>query len=359
MRSIHKSDISTQQNISSPKPKNRMRIRWTHLLWVLSPLLLWWALHNIKLAEVWFELSQIGLKQIAIIAGINSGIILLTGARWWIILRAQGYRIRYSQVTGYRVVSFGVSYFTPGPQFGGEPVQVYYLNNRHGIPVSSAIASVSLDKIFELLANLLFLIIGVNFTLQTKSYFQISNIQVIISLTLPFMLLIGYSIAIWIGIHPLSILLGLVPSKLQSYAVIKSIVTSTEAQMSEFCQRKPASVLIASLISAAIWIAMVAEYWVMVNYLGLKLNPAETIIALTASRLAFLFPLPGGLGVLEAGQVAIMNLLANHPTIGISISIVMRARDLLIGLVSLFIGLVLRRQKIAPSTMGISKNLST
>ncbi len=113
--------------------------------------------------------------------------------------------------------------------------------------------------------------------------------------------------------------------------------------MSDFWQQKPADVFQASLVSAVIWIAMVIEYWLIANFLGLRLNLPETITALTALCIAFLFPLPGGLGVLEASQVFIMRMFANNPALGISISIIMRARDLLIGLVTLLVGLLLPR----------------
>jgi len=162
---------------------------------------------------------------------------MLTSARWWIILHAQGYRIRFLLAVGYRVVSLGVSYFTPGPQFGGEPVQVYYLYNRHSIPVSSGIASFSLDKIIELLANFLFLLIGAYFALQTRSILQISYMPVVITLALPFLLLLGYSIAIWTGRHPLSRLFERLPFNHSSYIIIKSTIVSTEQQMSDFGNR--------------------------------------------------------------------------------------------------------------------------
>jgi uncharacterized membrane protein YbhN (UPF0104 family) len=65
----------------------------------------------------------------------------------------------------------------------------------------------------------------------------------------------------------------------------------------------------------------------------------QTVSALTAARLAFLTPLPSGLGALEASQVLAMQALGLEPTFGISISLLIRLRDILFGMVG-FWGIV-------------------
>jgi uncharacterized membrane protein YbhN (UPF0104 family) len=55
------------------------------------------------------------------------------------------------------------------------------------------------------------------------------------------------------------------------------------------------------------------------------------LVALTVARLAILFPLPGGLGVLEASQVFAMSTLGLEPAIGLSAALLIRLRDVLLG----------------------------
>jgi len=64
-------------------------------------------------------------------------------------------------LTRYRLASFAVSYFTPGPHFDGEPLQVLALRQRHHIPATTGTASVGLDKLLELIANFSFLVFGI------------------------------------------------------------------------------------------------------------------------------------------------------------------------------------------------------
>ena len=127
---------------------------WLQLLWLLVPVLVIWSVRDAPLADILRALSSLSVAKILLLAALNTIILLLVSGRWWLILRAQGHTIRYLSVAAYRLVAFGISYFTPGPQFGGEPAQVYYMRNRHGISTSSALASVSLDKIQEIQAAL-------------------------------------------------------------------------------------------------------------------------------------------------------------------------------------------------------------
>ena len=96
------------------KPRN--------LVWLALPLLLWWALRDISLAEVVDTLSGLGLTQLALLASFNLFATLFFSSRWWLILRALGYRVPYLSLLGYRTAAFSISYFTPGTQFGGKPL---------------------------------------------------------------------------------------------------------------------------------------------------------------------------------------------------------------------------------------------
>ena len=69
----------------------------------------------------------------------------------------------------------------------------------------------------------------------------------------------------------------------------------------------------------------------MLRVLGLNLTPVQTISVLTAARIAYLLPLPAGLGTLEASQVLALGALGLNPALGISLSLLIRARDVALG----------------------------
>jgi len=73
------------------------------------------------------------------------------------------------------------------------------------------------------------------------------------------------------------------------------------------------------------------EYYLMVHFLGVQLNAVQVFAALTVMQIAFLMPLPGGLGALEASQVFAFGAFGQPASAAISLTLLMRARDILNG----------------------------
>ena len=98
-----------------------------------------------------------------------------------------------------------------------------------------------------------------------------------------------------------------------------------------FCRRHPAllgSAILVSILGAA---GMVVEFFCITYFLRIHLLFWQTIAAWTAGWLSFLAPLPGGLGALEASQVFVLGAFGISAASAISVTLLMRARDLLIG----------------------------
>jgi uncharacterized protein (TIRG00374 family) len=304
------------------------------LLVVLPFPLLWWAFRQVPFELVLATLRQLNAVQMVIWLLVNIGLVILITGRWRLILRTLGHRPPYLALIRYRLASFAISYFTPGPHFGGEPIQVLALQQRHGIPGTTGTASVGLDKLLELIANFSFLVFGIVIALA-GSWLpkQWRNLGITFGLGL-LAFPLGYLILMLTGKQPLNILIKHLPQKIRANWVIVSL-GQVEAEMSVFCIQRPAAVLQATLISLCIWVWTVFEYWLLTHFLGLQLSLVQSISALTAMRLAILTPLPGSLGALEASQVMIYQNLGLEPAYGISISLLIRLRDILFGAVGL------------------------
>ena len=76
---------------------------------------------------------------------------------------------------------------------------------------------------------------------------------------------------------------------------------------------------------------MIFEYWMALSFVGVNLNAEGTMTALTGARLAFLTPLPGGAGALETSQVIALSRFGYPAAAGISVSLLIRARDVIFG----------------------------
>ena len=315
----------------------------TLALWLFVILLFVWAWRGVSLSSLGAVFQQLNALSVIILFIINAVILLLFSSRWWLIARALGHDMPYIALAKYRLASFGVSYFTPGPQFGGEPLQVYLLKKRHNIPTATALASVSLDKILELLANFTFLALGILIVVWQGLFFQaFSGLLILSSAGIVFLLLI-YLVAMLLGKTPLAWTFSRLPllkRDASSLNKIRQTLLNAEAQIGEFCSQKPFVILQATLLSAFIWLAVLGEYALALHFFGLQTSLLNVLAIIIFARLAFLTPLPGGLGALEAGQVYAMQSLGFDPILGVSISLFIRVRDSFFGLLGLWLGSV-------------------
>jgi uncharacterized protein (TIRG00374 family) len=311
------------------------------LIWLLIPFVLWWSLRGVSFSEVSNNLGLMGWEAILILITLNVLIFGLFTLRWWLILRAQGYQLSFFSLISYRLAGFGVTYFTPGPQFGGEPLQVYLLNQRESMETSAAAASVTVDKLLELLANFSFLLVGVvvlifgGFLVGNTSAGFIVIPSILLSLPAAYLFILRQRKL------PISSIISKLADRFPNHPSIHRAHTTlkeTESQVAEFCQKNTISLLAAAAFSIGIWILMVLEFSLMLQFLGVNLTLAQVLIALTAARIAFLLPLPAGLGTLEAGQVMAMGLIGVSPVVGISLTLLIRVRDILFGGLGLWLG---------------------
>lgn len=337
------------------------------LFWLALALLLAYGLRFVPWQATWQTLARLSLGQVAALVLLNSLILLLFTSRGWLILHLQGYPRPYPALFAYRLAAFAVSYFTPGAQFGGEPLQVYLLQTRQGLPAAVALTAVSLDKLFELLANFTFLAVGVSLAFAGGLLPGVSPLPALAVSGGLLLLPLVYLAVLWAGRFPLTwLILGwtawpvlgrLAPAdRLAPLYRLATLVVATEQQISTLFRRRPVMLLWVLFLSGLIWALMLAEYWLMLRFLGVNFDLIQTITALTAARLAFLTPLPGGLAALEAGQALVLANLGAGPAAGISASLLIRARDVTFGLIGLALAGHFARSTAQASLAGRSIN---
>jgi uncharacterized membrane protein YbhN (UPF0104 family) len=109
----------------------------TILLVVLGGLL-YFALRKAPLAEIGLALQQLQLWQIIVILTLNAFFYVIATLRWWVIVEAENKHVPFFPLFVVRVSVFGVSYFTLGPQVGGEPLQIFALQRKYGLTYTRA-----------------------------------------------------------------------------------------------------------------------------------------------------------------------------------------------------------------------------
>ena len=323
-------------------PEIKIRPRWprarswarTVAVYLLLASLLFLALRDAQISDIWRTLRKIQVWQLITLMGMNIVIYLLITLRWGLIVSAENNRIPFFQLLAIRVAVFGISYFTFGPQVGGEPLQVLFLRRRYGMTITRATSTVIMDKLLEFLAN--FFLLGTGLTAILEAGILSENVDN------PFLMLGGlmmlllwpplHIILLYRGIHPVSAILR----KVMNNKPVR-FISASERLAGTFCRRHPVLLVSAILVSILAAAGMVLEFFCITWFLQINLNVWQTIAAWTAGWLAFLVPVPGGLGALEASEVFALGAFGIPAASAISVTLLIRARDLFIGALGIII----------------------
>ncbi len=346
-------DSASPQSSSTPNPLSRLPrledretggVRDIHrglrslVLFFILGILLFFALRNAPLIQIWDTLLQLHGWQLLLLLGINSLVIIFMTLRWWLIVHAENPRLPFFPLIGYRLSVFALSYFTPGPQVGGEPLQIILLRRNHRVSFARAASAVVIDKLLEFLGNFVFIGVGLLAVIrlgilperQTLSWIGWSVLVGLMSWP-PVHLFLLYS-----GRKPLTALVKVALARYKQRKWFRLLVAS-EYLAASFTRRYPWALSVSLVASLLSWTGMGLEYWLMLQFLQIHLDLWQALAGLTLALLAFLMPLPGGLGALEASQVLALGTFGYGPASAISLALLMRARDLLNGGIGLLI----------------------
>ncbi|RPJ51171.1 MAG: hypothetical protein EHM21_03310, partial [Chloroflexi bacterium] len=152
----------------------------------------------------------------------------------------------------------------------------------------------------------------------------------------------GHLLAMRYGKRPMAELLRalatLVRRRWGSVEKTADLAARSEDQIGELLRTQPLTFAVVIGVAGLTWLVMIFEFWLSLYFLGISASLAQAVTALTAARLAFLVPVPAGLGSLETGQALAAGLLGWNPAVGIALSLLIRARDVFFALIGLGLG---------------------
>lgn len=297
-------------------------------------------------AAVWAPILRLHPLWLVLLLLFNLFTMACFGLPWWLILRTLGQRVTLWALVLYRIAGFGWSYFIPGPFIGGEPLQVLALRRWH-VPLSVAVASVALDRVLEWLVNLVVMLAGLGILSQLvtlPALLRILTLTLVVAVLIVIMIYIG---ATFSGHRPLARVL---PRLSRLPATVVHTLVDAEVRLARAGLRSLLGPVVGVMAS---WLLVLLDYWLLMAMLGLRLSLWQLLAAITVNRVAFLVPVPAGLGALESSQILVMHLLGLDVSIGLAHSLLSRLRDMLTGGLGLLIStrLMTRQTKIsAPSS---------
>jgi hypothetical protein len=307
------------------------------------------------------QVAGMGTGAILILLGLNLAMLPLMTVRWWLLLRALGAPVRLSTVCAYRFAGNAVSYLTPGPHFGGEPLLVYLLRQRQDISLSPAATSVALDRILELLASIVVLSCSLIMLTVTGSGPFAGKWALPLAVTLA-AAVVALLAALCMGKRPLSRIChlfmrvcGMAHCAPTCFGgPLLEALMEGEALTESLLRRHRRLFLLANLYSLGHWLGVFVEFWLMAALLGQSLSFSQLLTVVIAARLAFLTPLPAGLGVLESTLPWVTAALGLGSVPGLSLCLLIRVRDILFSLAGL--GLALKYLTCPGRASTLTKN---
>jgi len=289
------------------------------------------VLSNSNWDEITSILGQITIGKFLLFLALTQISYALFNLRWKIILKTHGHDIPFWKLWLYRASGYGVSYITP-TQIGGEPVRIYLLNENHGISLRESTATVLFDKLIELATFVAFVASGV----VVVSYANLLPRSSMI----PILGFIGV-----IGVFSVYVFKKLLDGtgflttcfkamKLDRFKRLRSLegkIFRVEKLIMDFLshdQHKKTTLPLIVFISLLAWSCTIVEYFILAKFLGISLTVFQSFLVGTVPLMAYMIPVPAGLGMLEGAQAGMFSLFGYSTSVALAVVVMVRVKEL-------------------------------
>lgn len=318
--------------------------RWnwlTLLLWVLALALAGWTLTQLPLNDIVAQLGLLSWPDWLLWTLVNVVILYLAVKRWQLLGQALQAPLSLARLFRMRQAGSAVSFLTPGPHFGGEPLQLYWLYRYFGVPLHRAVAMLGLDRFMEMGTNIAVLLAGVLILLGTAilpihEWLQVSAILAGILCVMLFLAALVLRNPDFLARR----FRTLAQSWRDSGAEDRSDTDQdgwmalVDVLRGALASHQP-RLWLALLLSLGGWSALLVELALLMAFLGLSPSPSAIILIMVGMRLAMLLPVPGGIGTVEASLLWSFLHLGLPVSVAIGLIALIRLRDALVLLIGL------------------------
>ena len=279
-----------------------------------------WLLVTVDLRATVGVLERVSPAGLGALLALSAVTHLVLAGRLALFLRAADATVPLVTLVGQRLAAFAVSYATPGPQVGGEPVQALLLA-RAGVPLATGAAALVADRALEGLTTAVVLS-GLAGVTCLRGVVPAATLAALAPLWL---VLVAMGAAYLVGARPLAAL----HRRRLLRGALGETLAHAEARTVTLLGRTPGLLPRAVARSALGWLLAGVEVWLVAASLGVSLSGLDVTAVLAAARLAILLPVPAGLGTFEAAHVVAFEALGLGAGPGLACAAVVRGRDVL------------------------------
>jgi len=316
-----KSQAQLYQPLSLPAGGKRWGGGLVKLVGTGLLLLFIWKL-NLNLAQITTSLFQANLWLVLLSALLILPILALKSWRWRIIVETSGLKLSYGSAFYLYALGLSAGSFTPGQ--AGDAIKAWKLKES-GYPFPTALKSIILDRLFDLLV-LAILAIGSIVFLSSTFLNELAGSLLLLALVAALLLIITFPKLY----QPLLALLAkLIERKTGKYG------TGEVAPTTYNPPQKLKSFISPFLITLSTSSLAIFRVWLLAMALGLNLGLPEAVAVSSLGTVAGLLPVSvAGIGTRDLTLIGILNKLGYLRETAVSLS----ALVLLLSLVNLVVG---------------------
>jgi uncharacterized protein (TIRG00374 family) len=260
----------------------------------ISIVALWLVLRGVDLAKTGEVLARADLRWIGLAAAFLSTDLALRALRWQRLLRPIA-KVRYLPMLGYLLVGYLANNVLPARL--GELVRSHYLGDREGISRASALGTVVVERVVDLVAVV---------AIASVALLVLSVKGVVASAVL-----VGAGVA---GLFLVILALGIVAHRLPGADRVR-VAVERWPQVRELASRlqgglavagKPRTLAEALAVSATAWTVAILAWAAVGQSIGLQLSIGQAALIASGVALASAVPAgPSNLGTFEFAAVEI------------------------------------------------------
>lgn len=231
---------------------------------------------------------------------------------------------------GFRLIRESINGLLPVGQVGGEFVNVRLLGQR-GVPLSSAGASLAVDKTLEIVSQIAFTLLGMALLMLDPAQAGIGQ-MIGGALAGAVAVIAAFILAQRFGLFRLLEEGVLKLARKQQWKGAESLVGLHDEIVALY--KSPRRLVWGTLLHLISWSLGAVEIWAALHVVGIDVDPRAALIveSLGQAFKSLGFAIPGALGVQEGGLILACGLVGVNAQGAIELSLLKRIRELTIGL---------------------------
>jgi putative membrane protein len=290
-------------------------------LFLATMLVAWFGL-----GEVAGGLAAAGWRGIAAIAGVHLASILLCAAAWRVVLPTT--RPSLATCVYARWVREAVGNLLGVLPVAGEIVGARLLVMA-GLSRRAATASVVVDLVTESVSQAAFTLLGLVLLIADKSEVAVEWSFVIVGAAIPALSVV----LVTRSGRALSLVERAAQTLARSLKVTLAVEPCSLAETVHEVFRQRSAVAASFMAHLLAWLTGGIETWLALRFMGhpIGLDSALIVESLVWAIRGAVFVVPSGIGIQEGGTIVVGALFGLSPEIALALSLVKRARDLVLG----------------------------